>query len=102
MSLGELVVNRLNWLTDAWDTKVHAEPSLSATATAVPVRAGGRREYPANVLEQRGADGTLWLRVEVLDASPCEGGTPKAIGSGWIRAWGAGGRPAAWFHARGC
>jgi hypothetical protein len=99
----ELVVNGLNFLTEAWDREVLDAPAPDAAVQEVtaPTRNGGT-DVPANVVEARRAGGTLWYRVEVLDKSPCTADTTRVLASGWIRAWGMGGKPAAWFYSRGC
>jgi hypothetical protein len=101
--LDELLVDRLNYLTTAWDRSVRATPGLNAPAQQLALPAGSGEEVPADVLESRRAGGTLWLRVSVLGKSPCDGGqAPPVLATGWIPAWGAGGKPAAWFFSRGC
>jgi hypothetical protein len=103
LRLEELVVNRLNWLTEAWDTRLRDTPDANAPALEADVPRAGGQEVPANVLESRYAGGTLWFRVEVQRDSPCEaGGSPPVIATGWIPAWGRDGKPTAWFYSRGC
>jgi hypothetical protein len=99
----ELVVNGLNFLTDSWDREVLDAPASDAAVQEVTVATpNDGMGVPANVVEARRAGGTLWFRVEVLDQSPCAGDTTRVLASGWIRAWGPGGKPAAWFYSRGC
>jgi hypothetical protein len=101
--LEELVVNRLNWLTEAWDTHLRDTPDLNGPAKEAPVPRAGGQEVPASVLESRTMGGMLWFRVEVYRDSPCEtGGKPTVIATGWIPAWGRDGKPTAWFYSRGC
>jgi hypothetical protein len=100
MPLEQLVPNRLNYLTESWDGQLRGEPGIAVPATAAPVVRS--RETPANVLEATHDGTTLWFRVEVFDASPCEGGTPRVIASGWIPAWGTDHGVTAWFYSRGC
>lgn len=100
--LEELVMNRLNWLTDAWDTRLREAPDLKAPAVEAPVPREAGREVPAKVLEARRDGDMLWFKVEVLEQSPCEGGTPPVVASGWIPAWDQDGKPTAWFYSRGC
>jgi hypothetical protein len=55
------------------------------------------------VREARWLDGRLWLRVERLSHSVCEGETlPTVTGSGWIAAHTDDGDTVIWFHSRGC
>jgi len=98
----ELMVNRNNYLTGAWDSRIRDTPDESQPARTVKLAAATRKEIPAKVLEAREAGGMSWLRVEILEQSPCEGGTPKVIASGWIPTWGDGQHPSAWFYSRGC
>jgi hypothetical protein len=98
----QLVQNRLNYLTGAWDGHVRATPDRAASAIPVAIERTERAEYPANVLNAHAGSDGIWLRVQILDASPCDGGEPRVIASGWIPMWGADGRPAAWFYSRGC
>jgi hypothetical protein len=94
-----LVVNRLNYLTPSWDLHIRDQPSQQAERTAVGVERA--REIPAKVLETVMRPDGAWLRVEVLDKSPCEG-TPTVVATGWIPVWGQDARPTAWFYSRGC
>jgi hypothetical protein len=100
MHLEQLVPNRLNYLTQAWDGQLREEPGLAVLAAAVPIARG--RETPANVLKARHDGTTLWFHVQVLDVSPCEGGTPRVVATGWIPAWGTDHEVTAWFYSRGC
>jgi HAMP domain-containing protein len=103
LPLEELLTNRLNYLTAAWDARVRPEPDLSSPTTEVRVARAVEPEVPADVLESRRIGGTLWLRVEVHAESPCERGEkPPVIATGWIPAWAPDGRPTAWYYARGC
>jgi len=55
------------------------------------------------VREARWVGGRLWLRVERLSHSVCEGETlPIVTGSGWIAAHTDHGDTVIWFHSRGC
>jgi hypothetical protein len=103
LPLEELLVDRLNYLTAAWDSAVREAPDFSAPAQRVALPPGLGEEIPADVLESRRSGGTLWLRVSVQGASPCESGeAPRLLTTGWIPAWGVGRKPAAWFFSRGC
>ncbi|MBX2991097.1 MAG: hypothetical protein KF749_08015 [Bacteroidetes bacterium] len=100
MHLEQLIPNRLNYLTEAWDGQLRDAPSIGVAARPVPITRG--RETPANVLEARRDETTLWFRVEILAESPCEGGMPGVVATGWIPAWGTGHKVTAWFYSRGC
>lgn len=99
--LGELLPNRLSYLTAAWDGTVRSEPGATATVVQGITR-DDRNETPATVEESRLIGGRLWLRVSVLATSPCEGVEPPAVAAtGWIPAY-AGGKVTAWYYSRGC
>ncbi len=53
------------------------------------------------VLSVRVVDGEAWLHVQALTPR-CGAGDAEVLAQGWIRARRADGRPAAWFHSRGC
>lgn len=99
---GELVVNRLNYLTGEWSG--HVWPDLGA---GIPARSSNkvsaeREEYAAEVIESTTVGGTLWFRVNVLSVNPCEAGERRVGLSGWIPAFGPTGQPTAWYYSRGC
>jgi hypothetical protein len=98
----DLPVDRLSYLTQAWDRFVWPEPGAGIPSR---IDVGQRREpleYPVNVREGRRIADSLWFRVELLDTDGCDGGEPKVIHAGWVHAYGPGGAPAVWFHSRGC
>ncbi|HPF61563.1 MAG TPA: hypothetical protein PLI93_05825 [Gemmatimonadales bacterium] len=98
--LADLVVNRLNYLTLAWDRRVAEAPGVAWRG--VEGIDPGEPETPAVVHGSRIEAGTLWLEVSVQAYSPCEGdGAPPDVARGWVPAWTAG-EPTAWFHSRGC
>jgi hypothetical protein len=107
-AIENLLQNRLNYLTESWDGRIRNSPDAAAPARTVAVPAamtqgGARRDVPANVVEASANESGVWLKVEVLDRSPCEGGDPpRVIATGWIPVWSRDGRPTAWFHSRGC
>jgi hypothetical protein len=98
----EMIVNRLSYLTAAWDGYVWPEPGAGYPIEHTPWRSSERQEQPAEVLSTEDIGGTLWLQVRVLSASPCEGGTPKVLLGGWIPAYTPEGRVTTWFYPRGC
>jgi hypothetical protein len=98
----QLLINRLNYLTTSWDMRIRDDASMRAASRAVPIARTPDGEYPAKVLEfAHRADG-VWLHIEVLSASPCDGRTPSVVTTGWIPLWGSDAKPTTWFHARGC
>jgi hypothetical protein len=100
--LSELIVNRLNYLTGHWDGWVWPDPGAGHPVRSDRKRREGRQEYPANVVAVEEIGGTLWLRVELLSADPCDGGSPTVVSGGWVPAYSPEGKLTAWFHARGC
>jgi hypothetical protein len=97
-----LPVRRLTYLTGAWSG--HAWPAPGA---GIPVRSTHfsgdlRAEYAVDVHESRIVGGMLWFRVDVLTASPCDGGDAGVDFSGWVPGYGAQGEPTVWYYSRGC
>lgn len=100
LPLEPLLRERLTYLTDAWDGTLRFAPDPSATPARLPRRRDGESGPPARLLGTRMVNGALWLEVEVLD-QVCEGGEPRPVAKGWLRAWREG-LPVVWFHSRGC
>lgn len=103
----ELLPGRLTYLTAHWLRLLWPEPGAGLPLSLRPAGAGAtglppRQEWPAVVHESRKVGHLLWLRVDLLDRSPCEEATPRLVGSGWTPAYGTTGEPAAWFYSRGC
>lgn len=98
----DLPLDRLSYLTQAWDRFVWPEPGAGIPSR---IDVGARREpleYPVQVRESRRIADSLWFRVELLDSDGCDGREQKVTHVGWVHAYGPGGAPAVWFHARGC
>lgn len=105
--LDELPIRRLAYLNEHWSGFVWPE-----AGAGLPVRSGSydpaaeRAEIPVRVLESTrlasSLAGSLWFRIEVLDSSPCEGGDPRVLLTGWTPAYGISGEPVVWFYSRGC
>lgn len=106
LPLETLLVGRLNYLTADWDGSVRAQPDPAAplVGRAGAWRANGedRDETPANVLRAQHTASGLWLEVQVMASTGCDGDTPRIRTTGWIPAWGARRSPTAWFFSRGC
>lgn len=96
--LEKLLVGRLTYLTDAWDGLLWPD----AAGAGRVLRLEREAERPVEVIGTAEFGGSLWLRLRILGASPCEGGEPGATHGGWIPAWSVAGQPNAWFHSRGC
>jgi hypothetical protein len=106
LPLETLLVGRLNYLTADWDGSIRTRPDPAAplVGRAGAWRATGedRDETPANVLRAQQTASGLWLEVQVLASTGCDGETPRIRSTGWIPAWGSRRAPSAWFFSRGC
>jgi len=98
-SLAELLTNRLGYLGAQWDGWVWPASGAGHPVT-VPRVAGD--EQPVTVIGSEEVGGSLWLQVELLDRSPCDGPGERIIQTGWVPAFTPAGMPVAWFYARGC
>jgi hypothetical protein len=96
----DLPVNRLSYLTAAWPGFLWPAPG-AGLPLRVPRPTDGR-EVPVNTVRSTRIGGSLWFYVERLSASPCDGGEPRVVASGWLPAHGPDGAPAVWFYSRGC
>ncbi len=98
--LSQLLERRLSYLTSAWDGLLWVDgPGAGRVA-----RRPRARETPVTVEAVESVAGSVWVKVAVLAASPCEGGADaaKAIAGGWVPAHGASAAPTVWFYSRGC
>ncbi|MFY2762467.1 hypothetical protein [Arenimonas sp. MALMAid1274] len=91
-----LLVERLAYATDAFDRQLCGRPEVQS-CREIQIDP----EAPLRVLDIRATSDTAWLQVEFTHA-PCDGSADAVLHRGWIRAHGRQGRPAAWFHSRGC
>ena len=98
--LEKLVSLDLAYLTEAFaGTRLSPAPG----ATGRVIVATDRRQLPVRVREFRTVNNRLWVHVEVLSHSLCEGDAmPKVIAQGWLAAHDASGEPTVWFPSRGC
>lgn len=95
-----LVVNRLNYLRAPWQGFVWPEPGAGLPMRIE--RPTDEDEIPIEILETTRLAGSLWLRINVLKASPCHAGDSSNVASGWVPAYRPDGEPATWFYSRGC
>jgi len=98
----DLLVRRLAYIRKHWDGQLWSEPGGVARAVPAEWRAHVGDDINADVLAVRHHGHDSWIQVRLLTES-C-GETVPGVKSltGWIRAYGPSGRPAAWFYARGC
>jgi hypothetical protein len=102
--LERLLVDRLTHITEVSEGRLWPEPG--ADEEAGPEQTGSAIVPPGSevrVLEARWVEGELWLRVEVLSHSVCDGlDDPTVVETGWLPGHGAHGEPTVWFYSRGC
>ena len=98
----QLLINRLTYLTPSWDMRVRDEAAATAPSRAVMIPRTQEAEYPARVLEFVHRPDGLWINVEIFNASPCDGDTPKTVTTGWVPLYAADAKTTVWFHSRGC
>ncbi|MEM1182862.1 MAG: SH3 domain-containing protein [Acidobacteriota bacterium] len=95
-------------VTEDWDGLLYGAPELTAERRRMsPIW----REYLVNysqavdieVKETRWIGPILWLHVEVMSASACQGpGYPEVMAEGWIPAHSSEGESAVWFRPTNC
>lgn len=100
LPLERLLRERLTYLTETWDGTLRFAPDPSAAPERLRGHRAGAEGPPVRLLGTRMVNGALWLEVEVLD-QVCEGGDPRPVAKGWLRAWREG-LPTVWFYSRGC
>jgi hypothetical protein len=99
----DLLPGRLAYLNEHWDGWIWPSPGAGYPMRSERKSESGRQEYPVNIIETQDIGDTLWLRIELLGRSPCEGTeTPKVVHAGWVSAYTAEGKLVAWFYSRGC
>lgn len=98
--LADMLVHGLAFLTDSWDRGVFVTPRADASKRTIPIT----NERPnVHVVATAGDAEHLWLQIELLEGSACEGAEQPVIATrGWIPAFSAGGQLTAWHYARGC
>jgi hypothetical protein len=98
--LERLLIDGLAHFTPDWDRRLSERPGASSrNARGVT----GQDEPSARVIRSETAGAVLWLFVEVMSHSGCEGGeAPRVVDRGWVPAHTASGRPTLWFYSRGC
>jgi len=105
-AIERLLVRRLAYLNRQWDGYTWASPVTYERSGLSPLKtdrdATAADEIPARILESRRIGEGLWLLVETLDRSPCNGATPRVVDRGWIPAYAGDGSLVAGYHARGC
>ena len=90
-----LLQDTLAYATDAWEGELCASPGEACDMeTAEPGAA-------MQVLSTTRHAGEDWIEIE-FTTPPCGEAEPRLLARGWLRAHAGDGRPAAWFHPRGC
>ena len=95
ISYADLVLNALAAFTDDWDGRLYRSPGVGMRRLAA-------KRQNVTVTDSREVRGHLWFEVHVLSQSPCEGGTPKDVAVGWVRAYSDSGQPTVMDFSRGC
>ena len=97
----KLISSDLAHLTEAFAGD-RLSPVPGATGRVI-VATDGRPQPPIHVREFRTVNNRLWIHVEVLSHSVCEGDAmPTVIAQGWLGAHDESGEPTVWFPSRGC
>jgi hypothetical protein len=91
----KLLAERLAYATPAWSGEICPAPGRECR------KIEPAQEQSLRVLGVKKLDGQDWIEVE-LTSDPCRDVEERVLARGWIRAHAADGRPAAWFHSRGC
>lgn len=107
LPLARLLPNRLAYLNAHWDGHLWSQPAGGQRTAQVSRLVEGHApdasdEHAVNILEARSIGDGLWLHVETLEHSPCNGGTPNVVDRGWIPAYAASGELVAGYYSRGC
>lgn len=102
-----LLPDRLAYLNGHWDGHLWSQPAAGLRTAQVSRLVAGRTpdasdEHAVNILDARTIGDGLWLHVETLDQSPCNGETPTVVDRGWIPAYAASGHLVAGYYSRGC
>ncbi|HXV64986.1 MAG TPA: hypothetical protein VEK15_30100 [Vicinamibacteria bacterium] len=103
--LERLLEDRLTYLTSAWDGRLAPSPGAETREAEREPHAdeSNGAEPNVRVLGFRRVGEELWVDVEVMSHSFCEGAEePKVTASGWIPAHAASGELTIWFYSRGC
>lgn len=99
VKLFDVLKDGLAFLHASWDGSLYDEPA----GKVVSVDGALPSETSVDVVEERWVDGQWWLKVDVLNANPCQAsGDVKTIRSGWIRGHDAEGMSVVGIYARGC
>jgi hypothetical protein len=97
--LERLLKEGLTYLTSDWNGQLSSQPS----GRGRKARAAGQAETSVRVSRSTWAHGGLWLYVEVMSHSGCEGGDePRVVDRGWVPAQAPSGARVIWFYSRGC
>jgi hypothetical protein len=99
VKLFDVLKNGLAFMQASWDGSLYEEPAgkLASVDGALP------SETSVEVVEERWVGGEWWLKVEVLNANPCQAsGDVKTIRSGWNKGHDSDGMSVVGIYARGC
>jgi hypothetical protein len=92
----------LSYATESWDQRLASRAGGTLAPLPPNVRKQMKAEADTRVVGSRLVGGRLWLQIELLNHSFCEGDEPKVLLTGWLPAHAASGEPTIWFPSRGC
>lgn len=99
----QLLTRKMAYLTDGWDGQLRKSAGVLGAIEALPVE--WKKEIPKEIevlgVIRLGTDD--WLHVR-FDVGRCGDDSLKALKpmEAWLPAYRSDGKPAAWFHSRGC
>lgn len=94
-----LVSSGLAYLTEAWDRRFFARPSLDAPAKILE-RNGQDSARVIEVYHARGQS-DVWYLLAVVSGE-CTGEPVEIVATGWVPAYTSVGENSVWFRSRGC
>lgn len=98
-SVDEIVRSGLTYLTDEWDGRLYALPSLNAPSASFTAL-GDRPDV--NIADVRQEDGELWYLAVLVHGNICSDGGAEILGTGWVPAYSENGGATVWHYSRGC
>ena len=102
-SYPDLLKDRLAYVRKGWSGLLWQMPGAGSGARVPSAWSHYFSEdIPVEVLEFRRIGGDAWIKVRLLTESCGERLEGVESATGWICAYDASNRPAAWFYARGC
>ncbi len=103
-TMPEILTGQLAFLGEHWDGRLWASPDGEGGYLHTAIKNPGlqRQEYSSTFTELRETDSGPWLKVQLHESDPCEGGEISVAAVGWVPAWSQDGRLVGGYHPRGC